>query len=314
MRFNLVVIEPKGYPHGHFFDDCVRLVQCGLEGLGHDVTLSISRILTDRINVIWGVHLQDINTVQAIADAGPYIAIQSEVMREGGLNAWRNQTQLEEVYMPFLCNTVAIWDGKPTCVSVLKRMGLPVHLLPFGYHPQLEDLPRKANKDVDFTFFGSVTPHRAKLIDTLKRAGGRVDVMFDTRKYFRDDLLARTKVHLAPLQSLELNQFSGQRVCYLLNNRGLCVVERSSDQEWLEHCFETASTEAFADICLQTLHRADREQLAATYFDRYREMRLEDGMQRLLDESLGNQLSGVAVPHFGGQCLEQATGSIEQAT
>lgn len=113
--------------------------------------------------------------------------------------------------------------------------------------------------------------------------------MFGDRKLFRDSTIARAKVHLAPWQNADLNQLSVQRVCYLINNRSLCVVEKSPDQEWLEHCFISEVTERWVERCVETLHREDREQLAQTFYERYREIRLEDQMQRLLDETFGNR-------------------------
>lgn len=298
MRFNVVSIEPQGFHCGHFLDDGLRFTVYGLESLGHDVTLSINKLSTDRINIIVGARLTRPEDVQAIANAGPYIAIQSEVITETGLNDWHNQTHVEEVYLPFLMGALAVWDAKPKCLEQLRMMGIPAYLQPVGYHPRFEDIPLKAEKDIDFLFFGSVTPHRRVLFEEFARRGYRVEVLFDTRKFFRDDMIARTKVHLAPCQNERLNQLSLQRVCYLVNNKSLCVVEECPDQGFLENCFLSAATDQWIDLCITTLQREDREELAQHHYENYREIRLEDGMRRLLDETFKGGAGAAPTPHF----------------
>ena len=251
MRFNLVSIEPRGHTEGHFLDDGLRFLLYGLESLGHDVTLAINRVSTDRLNVVLGAHLNRPEDVQVIAQAGPYVAIQSEVLNEDGLNDWHNQEQVEEIYLPFLMGAVAVWDAKPRCLQQLRGMGLPAHLLPVGFHPRFEDIHHKPEKDIDFLFFGSMTEHRRTLFGEIESRGYRVETIFNDRKFFRDDMIARTKVHLAPCQNARLNQLSLQRVCYLANNRCICVAERCHDQQPLQHLFLSAAPRRVG----RTVHR-----------------------------------------------------------
>jgi hypothetical protein len=143
----------------------------------------------------------------------------------------------------------------------------------------------KLEKDIDFLFYGSITPYRQKLLERLCERGHRVTSVFDPRAIHRNDLIARTKVHVAPTQGPGMEHFAYGRVGYLLNNSGLVVVERCHDQEWLEHCFITATNRNWVDICEQTLLRNDRDMIREEFAERFRSLPFTEQMQRLLDES-----------------------------
>ena len=91
MKFHIASAEPKGFPYGHFLDDFCRYLCHGLESLGHDCTIGYNRLDSGRMNIVLGGHLltspQD---VEAIAGQGPYIAIQSEIVKPDQLNLFRD--------------------------------------------------------------------------------------------------------------------------------------------------------------------------------------------------------------------------------
>lgn len=315
MRFQIVNLEPKAFPFNHFLDDAILSMCFGLESLGHDCSLAANTVATDRTNIVCAGHLlTDLTQVDAIAAAGPYIAVQGEVIRTNGVNTASNRDQVDRVYLPFLRGAIAVWDGMADSVTDLKALGINAHLMLGGYHPKMEQVVHKNEKDIDFSFYGSTTPHRALMLEGLRDRGFQVTMMFDDRRLYRNDLIARTKVNLMPKQSAEMDHLAWQRLSFLLCNRSLAVVERCRDQQWLEHCFVSASTEHWVDLCVQTLHRHDREALTQTFHDRFREMPLTDRLEKLLDESLGKQTNHMPPRPHGGFGLEQATGSIEQTT
>ena len=94
-----------------------------------------------------------------------------------------------------------------------------------GYHPLMEEIHHKKNKDIDFLFCGSITPHRKKLLDELSARGGKIVTMFDDAAMYRNDLIARARIHLAPNQDPGMNHLGSSRITYLLNNHAVVVVE-----------------------------------------------------------------------------------------
>ena len=153
-----------------------------------------------------------------------------------------------------------------------------------GYHPAMEEILPKPNKDIDFLFCGSITPHRKKLIDELGARGGKVVTIFDDAAMYRNDLIARTRVNLAPNQGPGMNHFGGSRVLYLVNNRSIVVVERCHDQAMYEHCFPSADTEQWVDLCMETLRRPDLTQITEEYYERFKKIRMVDFIEPLLEK------------------------------
>jgi hypothetical protein len=290
MKFHIASAEPKGFPFGHFLDDFCRYLYHGLQSLGHDCTLGHNRLERGRMNIVLGGHLLTLpQDLDAIAGQGPYIAIQSEIVKRDEINLFRepkDRERYQKIYLPFLKRAHAVWEGAPGNVDVLESLGIRARLLLGGYHPAMEEIVPKRDKDVDFLFYGSVTPHRRDLLEALKRRGYRLEVLFDVRPIFRNDLIARTKVNLAPAQGQGMDHLAWGRICYLLNNRALVVVERCRDQQWLEHCFPSAETRDWVDLCEQTLQRADRDQLCHEYTNRFRGMAYTEQLKKALDETL----------------------------
>jgi hypothetical protein len=280
MKFNICCIEPQGYPWGHFLDDGCRIFCYALESLGHSCVMCCNQVEPDRINIVFGGHLlSKPEQVDAIAGACEYIAIQHEILNINGINLTGDVQRLQQVYLPFLRRASIVWEGIPQNLEPLRQLGIRSAFFRGGYHPWLRDVRPKRDRDIDFLFYGSITPHRQHLLRALSDRGHKVVGVFDTRPLHRNDLIARTKVHLAPVQGSGMEHFAYGRVGYLLNNHGLVVVERCQNQEWLEHCFITASERNWVDICEQTLMRKDRDEICDEFSERFQHLPFTDQMQ-----------------------------------
>jgi hypothetical protein len=208
------------------------------------------------------------------------------MIKPDGINVARNKEQMETVYLPLLMGAAAVWDGSRDNIAALERYDIRATYLVGGYHPAMEEIIHKKNKDIDFLFYGSITPHRREMLRALEQRGCQVCVTFDVRAIYRNDLIARAKVNLSPGQGAGMGQLPWSRICYLLNNGSLCVVERCHDQAWLEHCFLSASTDHWIDLCRDTLHRPDRCQIAEEFAERFRKMPFADRLAEVLESSL----------------------------
>jgi hypothetical protein len=292
MKFHICNIEPQGYPFGHFLDDSCRLFCYALESLGHSCSIGGNQLEPDRVNIIFCGHLlSSPEEVDMVAGACRYIAIQHEVLKEDGVNLTQDKAHFHDVYLPFLSRALCVWEGTALNRPALDKMNLRSVLFRGGYHPGLEDIRPKQERDIDFLFYGSITPYRRMMLERLTDRGHQVVAIFDHRATYRNDLIARTKVNLAPIQGPGMEHFAYGRVCYLLNNQSLVVVEKGYDQEWLQHCFVTASAEHWVDICEQTLSRSDRDNLRQEFCHRYRQLPFVEQMQVLLNETFGNELA-----------------------
>lgn len=294
MRFHIALIEPKGFPYGHFLDDFCRILCYGLESLGHDCSIGANRLESTRTNLVVGAHLltapQD---VEAIARQGPYIALQSEIVRPEGVNLYRDRQRYETVYLPFLQRAMAVWEGAPANLPHLEQLGLRPRLLLGGYHPAIEEIVHKREKDIDFLFFGSVTPHRRNQLQALQQRGHRLEVVFDLRAMLRNDLIARTKVNLAPAQGGGMDHLAWGRICFLLNNRSIVVVEQCKDQQWLEHCFPSAATHGWVELCEETLNDPQLKEKTEMYYERFRAMPYTERLEQVLDETFSERTTPI---------------------
>jgi hypothetical protein len=283
MRFSICSIEPDGFKFAHFLYDICKYLCFAIESAGHEICIVRNHLSSDRINIIVGSHrLNSPSNVEAITRAGKYILLQSEIITGSSINNWNNQKSYAEVQMPLMRQAQTIWTGADSKNS-LKQIGIDSEILLLGYHPAMEEVVHKQKKDIDFLFYGSLTPHRQKMIQELRRRGGNVLCVFDEAAMYRNDLIARTRVHLAPKQGPEMDHFCGSRILYLLNNRSIVVVERCREQEMFEHCFPYADTEQWVDLCMETLRRPDLEQVTNEYYERFKKIRMVDLVRPLIE-------------------------------
>jgi tetratricopeptide (TPR) repeat protein len=303
MKFSICVFEPSDYKYSHFLYDLCKYFCYTIEANGYDCCMVKNRLYNDRINILMGTHtLTDPAIVEQVMGVGKYVVIQTEVLREGGIAGWPDQESFSTVYVPLLQHAAAVWDGVDENQKHLQKLGITPDAFPrFGYLAPLEEIIPKKNKDIDFLYYGSLTEHRRKLFDELRALGGNVVTLFDEAAVFRNDYIARTRVHLAPNQTPETNRYISTRVLYLLNNRSVVVVEHCYNQEWLEHCYPTAETGDWASLCMETLHDPDLDQRAEGYFEHYKKLDMTHLFKPLLDKLSTDQypaISQINAPDF----------------
>ena len=288
MKFSICVMEPEGYRHTHFLYDICKYLCFGIESAGYECCILRNKLTADRTNIIVGAHnLNDPAIVNEIKQRGNYILLLTEIITGNSINNCPVQKSFADILLPLMRQSRVVWTGGEANGDALKKLGVEVDLISgLGYHPLMEEIHHKHNKDIDFLFCGSITPHRKKLLDQLIARGGKVVTIFDDAAMYRNDLIARTRVNLAPNQGPGMNQFGGSRVLYLINNKSIVVVERCRDQAMYEHCFPWADTEQWVDLCMETLRRPDLDQITEEYYERFKKIRMVDMIEPLLDKFL----------------------------
>lgn len=282
--FNITLIEPKGYPFTHFLFDMARGFCYAIESLGHDCSIQRNRFESRRVNIIIGGHhyRNPAEVDELRASRLRYVVIQSEIVRNGEINDQDARGRLSRVYLPLLRGAERVWEAVPENVPELAALDVKVDTFLTGYHPAMQEVVHKNRKDIDFLFYGSVTPHRSELLRALEARGHRLVVLFDDPAIYRNDFIARTKVHLAPAQGGGMDHFPAGRIAYLVNNGCLVAAERCAGQEWLEDCFLHSKAAEWVELCEHTLRRPDREELARVHHERFRERPMTEILEPLL--------------------------------
>ncbi len=195
--FNVVAIDPDGYRFGHFLHYFCRLLAGGLESLGYDCAISRNRLDSGRTTIVIGGHLLGTPAhVDAIVANGPYVVLQTELIDVGARVFWGGTDRFETIYSSLLRGARAVWEVIPRQVATLRAMGVNARLLLGGYEPTVQVVRHKTEKDIDFLFFGSRSPHRANLLQLLSQRGATVIAVFDDPAIFRNDLIARARASI----------------------------------------------------------------------------------------------------------------------
>ena len=269
MKFNVCIIDPPGYRFTHFLYDLSKLLAYGLEDVGGDCTLTRNRLESGRTNVVMGAHnITHADQVDAIVDAGlPYVFVSTEVVVGKTVNRVEAPEYFENVFMPLLRNAAAVWDAGDS-LPALKQLGIDAHDLRFGFHPRLHEIRHKAERDLDFCFFGSLTERRKAIVEQLRDLGYRIRWMFDDDAIFRNDMLARSELVLTLRQSDTMVQLPQGRLLYLVNNRCVVVGESGTGQAPVEDLFLWTANDDVIELCRETRARNDLRELADVFHQR----------------------------------------------
>ncbi|HCP46363.1 MAG TPA: hypothetical protein DIU15_09990 [Deltaproteobacteria bacterium] len=286
MRFNIAMMAGNNFQYLHFLFDTARLIRLALESLGHNCCITRNNLEKDRINILVASHtLTEPGVTKQILDAGvDLMVLQSEVISDGQVNFTGNREHFTNCYLPLLQNARAVWECVPGQLPILEQLGVAGHQFPLGYHPGMNQIAPKRTKDIDFLFYGSISEHRAKLLRELQARGNHVLVLFDAAAIYRNDFIARSRVHLTIKRELDMHHLPYARICYLIANGGINVVEECPDQEWLQDCFLSAPTDQWVDLCEETLQRDDLDSLAETFRQRLHSRDITPAIGSLIEQ------------------------------
>lgn len=215
-RFNIVIIQPRGYPHSACFEEVAETLAYGLQALGHDAKLSRNFFSQTRWNIVFGAHL---------LDSGCVLPERSVVYN---LEQYRAPAFDAAAHVP---GYSAWWD-----YSAENILHCPVDhwakyskIVPIGYVPELTRIkPRE--QDIDVLFYGSINERRKKILEDCVNAGLRVQAVFNVYGRERDELISRSKVVLN-VHFYESKIFEIVRCSYLLANRKCVVSEESNEMD-----------------------------------------------------------------------------------
>jgi len=169
--------------------------------------------------------------------------------------------------------------------------GKQISLLPHGWVSGMATVQHRpeSEKDLDFFFSGTLTPHRISILEALDK---HYRVAFSPQAgadYLRMDLLARTKVCLSIPLSPGNHVPSVSRMHYHLQNSNFVLQQKYVEGCELDSYVLHAPADDFIDWAQASLTLGNRRELAQAAHDRFRD---ELPMSRFMAPLLASAGSG----------------------
>jgi hypothetical protein len=214
----------------HLRRDMILGVKYSLEDLGHDVTVSGPAIEGDRFNLLIGAYFLESSLLKQITACGAAFAhINTEVIANGMLNFNPKKTDFLGAYLPSLKAGRFIWDGIQENMTEYARYGANAHLYRWSSHPRLREIEHRAEKDLDYYFFGMLSDRRRALLKSLSDAGLRGVADHSCPYFVRNDRIGRAKIQLNLTQDDKYTHVNGLRIGYLADNACCILSEEEHD-------------------------------------------------------------------------------------
>jgi len=224
MNFHLAHIVPNKLHHGmHGYKEVVDTVQWGLEQLGHSAVYGLNSLSSKATNIIFGAQVLGLEQLEQLpADTIVYNFEQAK-----GLSAENLRPQMHLAAQRF-----CIWDYNASNAAVWSGLGAKrVCVVPIGYAPVLQRIPKPPLQDIDVLLYGSPADDRLGAFHHLAMSGLTAVFVCGLYGRSRDELIARSKLIVNIPNRTRSKIFEVVRVSYLLANRKAVVADLDADSE-----------------------------------------------------------------------------------
>lgn len=252
MQFAVAIVSPPGYLYSEAFREVAETVHYALLALGHDSLLTDRLDYDDRHTIVLGSNLL---AHYGLEPPGNAILYNFEQVYEG--SPWMTPALLA------LFRRYPVWDYSQANIEHLAAWHVPrlAHVR-VGFVPELTRIAA-VPEDIDVLFYGSNSPRRRAVLDSLRARGFRVEWLFGAFGVGRDAMIARSKIVLN-MHLYEAEVFEIVRVSYLLANKRAVVSERGAnpaEDADLASGIAFAAYDELVDRCVELLgdDRARRE-------------------------------------------------------
>lgn len=286
MKFCISYFGPE--PIFHLRRDFILAMQYGLESLGHDVVLTGREIDLTRFNLVVGAYFLAREDLLRLSQIKVGLAhVNTEVISQDMLNFSPAKTDFLGAYLPALRAGHCIWEAVVDNLPEHERYGNRAHFLRWGWHPKLEDITHRIDKDLDFYFFGLMSDRRRAVVGALQQRG-LVGIADHTCPYFlRNDRISRARVHLNIVQDEKYSHVNAFRICYLANNRCAIVSESESDPANYLEVARVVRKDDIADAVLELSRGGGWKDFGEDAYERFRRTPMTRCLEELLDHSFG---------------------------
>jgi hypothetical protein len=213
VQFAVAIVSPPGYLYVETFREVAEALHYALLALGHDSLLTDRLDYDDRHTIVLGSNLLARYELEPPNNA---ILYNFEQVYEG--SPWLTPALLD------LFRRYPVWDYSQANIERLAAWHVPrlTHVR-VGYVPELTRIAA-VPEDIDVLFYGSNSPRRRAVLDSLRARGFRVEWLFGAYGAGRDAMIARSKIVLN-MHLYEAEVFEIVRVSYLLANGRAVVSE-----------------------------------------------------------------------------------------
>lgn len=220
MLYQVVLIQPPGYPHTAALMEVGETLIHGLRALGLPTALATNMFAPEGLNIVLGAHLLAGRNVELLPDN---VALYNLEQIEPAL--FERYPQLSTLY-----GRHEVWDYSQRNIEQLRPLNPRLYHLPVGTMPEMTRIPAAPRQDIDVLFYGSANERRKVVLRQIAASGLKLSAVFGVYGTQRDALIARSKVVLN-LHQHEAQVFEVVRVSYLLSNHKAVVTELSPDTE-----------------------------------------------------------------------------------
>lgn len=288
LKFNLAYFGPE--PLFHLRRDFILATKLGLESLGHDVVLSGLQLDTSRFNLVVGGYFLPPAELKRIDQSGLQFAhVNTEVIAGDMLNFNPQKVDFLGSYLPSMKAGRFVWDVILDNLAEHRRYGVNAHFMRWGWHPHLEDIRHRPEKDLDFYFFGMMSERRMKILRELTARGFSGLADGSCPYFLRNDRIARARVQLNIVQDDKYTHVNSFRVCYLANNRCAILSEVENDPAgYLSLAKVVRRPEELAGA-LEELRSGERwRSQADEAYEKFRAVPMTRCLEEILDASFGD--------------------------
>lgn len=294
MKFNIAYLGPE--PVFHLRRDFILATMYGLQSLGHDVVLSGRHLDLGRFNLLVGAYFLPPEEVRRINEAKMDFAhVNTEVIAQDMLNFNPEKVDFPGSYLPSLRAGRFIWDVIMDNLAEHRRYGNNAHFMRWGWHPKMEDIEHRAQKDLDFYFFGLMSERRKWVMRELGRRGFNGTGDGSCPYFLRNDRISRARVQLNIVQDDKYTHVNSFRICYLANNRCAIVSEAESDPAgYLALAKVVHGKEQIADAVADLVVGDRWKARGEAAYELFRRTPMTRCLEELLDASFGGTVGRAA--------------------
>jgi hypothetical protein len=280
----------------HLRRDFLLALKLGLETLGHDVSISGARLDPSRLNLVVGAYFLRTRQIHALAALGRRVAhVNTEIIANDMLNHQPDKVDFHGAFLPALQSAAFVWDLVADNLREHERHGTRAAFLRWGWHPGMEEIVHRREKELDWYFFGSLTPRRREVVAALEAAGLAGHADHSCPYFVRNDAIARARVQLNVIQDDRYSHVNVFRIAYLANNRAAIVSERETDPVGYLDAVRIADRSELPAVVAELARGGGWRELGeAIHADFRAKPSLAEGLERALDLSLA--AGGVAAP------------------
>jgi hypothetical protein len=284
VRFCLSYFGPEALYH--LRRDFFLLIKHSLEDIGHDVDFSWMTLDPKRFNLIVGAYFLPPQEIKKITQSNLRFAhINTEVIAKDTLNFQPNKTDLN-AYMSSLAAGQFVWDVNYDNLGEYAQRNMKAHFMRWGWHPKLEEIVHREQKDLDYYFFGMMSERRQSIVRSLSKRGfvGGADHSCPT--FLRNDRIARARVNLNLVQLDQYTHVNSFRICYLANNRGAILSEIEGDPvNYLSVARVVRNKDEIADALAELIAGNKWKELGDSGYETLRTKPMTGIMKELLEAS-----------------------------